>query len=61
MQMTAAGRRCNLVHFQSIFEGKMFIVHYNGDNHIQKFYLGRYIVGYTFDIHVLRLRLRVAV
>ena len=39
----------------------MLVVHLNGDNHIQNFHLGRYIVGYTFGNHVLRLRLRVAV
>ena len=31
----------------------------NGDNHIQNFHLGMYIVGYTFGNHVLRLRSRV--
>ena len=36
-------------------------VHQNGDNHIQNAHLGRYIVGYTFGNHVLRLRSRVAV
>ena len=36
-------------------------VYLNGDNHIQNFHLGRYIVGYTFGNHVLRLRSRVAV
>ena len=30
-------------------------------NHIQNFHLERYIVGYTFGNHVLRLPLRVAV
>ena len=30
-------------------------------NHIPNFYLGKYIVGYTFGNHVLRLRSRVAV
>ena len=49
------------VNFHCLFEGKMLIVHYNGDNHIKNFHLGRYIVGYTFGNHVLRLRLRVAV
>ena len=49
------------VHFHCPYEGIMLIVHSNGDNHIQNFYLGRYIVGYTFGNHVLRLRLRVAV
>ena len=39
----------------------MLIVHKNRDNHIQNFHLGRYIVGYTFGNHVLRLRVRVAV
>ena len=39
----------------------MLIVHLNGDNHIQNFHLGRYIDGYTFGNHVLRLRWRVAV
>ena len=29
-----------------------------GDNCIQNFHLGRYIVGYTFGNHVLWLRLR---
>ena len=33
----------------------------HGNNHIQNFHLGRYIVGYTFGNHVLRLRSRVAV
>ena len=33
----------------------------NGDNHIQHFNLGRYIVGYMVGNYVLRLRLRVAV
>ena len=47
--------------FHCLFEEKMLIVHQNGDNHIQNFHLGRYIVGYTFGNHVLRLRLRVAV
>ena len=32
-----------------------------GDNHIQNFHLGRYIVGYTLGNHVLRLHSRVAV
>ena len=36
-------------------------MHLNGDNHIQNFHLGRYIVGYTFGNHVLRLRSRIAV
>ena len=36
-------------------------VHYNEDNNIQNFDLGRYIAGYTFGNHVLRLRSRVAV
>ena len=36
-------------------------MHYNGNNHIQNFHLGRIIVGYTFGNHVLRLPLRVAV
>ena len=34
-------------------------VHCNGDNHIQNFNLGRYIIRYTFVNHVLRLRSRV--
>ena len=53
--------RRNKVHFHCLFQGKMLIVHKNGDSHIQNFHLGRYIVGYTFGNHVLRLRLRVAV
>ena len=36
-------------------------LHQNWDNHTQNFHLGRYIVGYTFGNHVLRLRLRVTV
>ena len=32
----------------------------SGDNCIQNLHLGRYIVGYPFGNHVLRLRLRVA-
>ena len=36
-------------------------VNHLGDNCIQNFHLGRYIVGYTFGNHVLLLRLRVAV
>ena len=39
----------------------MLILYLNGDNHIQHFHLGRYIVGYTFGNRVLRLRLRVAI
>ena len=54
-------KRRNKVHFRCHFEGKILIVHKNVDNHIQNFHLGRYIVGYTFGNHVLRLRLRVAV
>ena len=27
-------------------------VHWNGDNQIQYFHLGRYIVGYTFGNHL---------
>ena len=53
--------RRNKVHFHCLFEGKTIIVIYNGDNHIQIFHLGRYIVGYTFGNYVLQLRLRVAV
>ena len=41
------------------FPLSLLIVHKNGDNHIQNFHLGRYIVGYTFGNHVLRPRLRV--
>ena len=51
----------NKVHFHCLFEGKILIVHLNEKNHIQNFHLGRYIVGYTFGNHVLRLRLLVAV
>ena len=40
MQLTAAGRRRNIVHFQCLFEGKMLIVHQNGDNHILNFSFG---------------------
>ena len=61
MQLAAAGRKRNIAHFHCLFEGNMLIVHLNGDNHIQNFHLWRYIVGYTFGNHVLRLRLRVAV
>ena len=61
MQLAAAGRRRNKVHFHCLFEGNMLIVHYNGDNHVQNFHLGKYIVGHTFGNHVLRLRSRVAV
>ena len=39
----------------------MLIVNKNRDNLIQNFHLGRYIIGYTFRNHVLRLCLRVAV
>ena len=35
--------------------------HKNGDNHIQNLNMGRYIVGYSFGNHPLRLRSRVAV
>ena len=35
-----------------LFEGKMLIVHLNGD-----FHLGRYIVGYTFGNHVFSDRI----
>ena len=61
MQLAAAKRRHNKVHFYCLFEGKMLIVHLNGDNHIQNFHLGRYIVGYMFGNHVLRLRLCITV
>ena len=61
MQLAAAGPRRNIVHFHCLFEGKMLAMYYNGDNHIQHFHLGRYIVRYTFGNHFLRLRLRVAV
>ena len=61
MQLAAAGRRRNQVHFYCLFEGKMLIVHYNEDNHIQIFHLGRFIVGYTNGNLVLWLCLRVAV
>ena len=37
------------------------IMHQKGDNCIQNFHLWRYIIGYTFGNHILRLRLRVAV
>ena len=64
MQLASGFRwtyRRNKVHFRCLFEGKMLIVHWNGDNHIQNVHLGRYIAGYTFGNHVLRLCLRVAV
>ena len=64
MQLAAAVSRRNMVHFNCLIEGKILIVHenaVNGDNHIQNFHLGRYIAGYTFGNHVLRLRICVAV
>ena len=61
MQLAAAVRRRNIVHFNCLFEEKMLTAHKNGDNHIQNFHLGRYIVGYTFGNHVLRLRLHISV
>ena len=45
MQLAAAERRCNKVRFHHLFEGKLLIVHMYGDNHIQNFHLGRYIVA----------------
>ena len=36
-------------------------MHGDGDDHIQNFDLGRYILGYTFGNHILRLRSRVAI
>ena len=39
----------------------MLIVHKNRDNHIQNFHFGMYIIGYTFENHVLRLQIRVAI
>ena len=46
MQLAAAGRRRNKVHFHCLFEGKMLIVHLNWDNHIQIFLWG----GISSDI-----------
>ena len=28
MQLAAAGRRCNILHFHCLFEGKMRLVHF---------------------------------
>ena len=39
IQLVAAGRKRNMVHFHCIFEGKMLIVHLNLDNHTQNFHL----------------------
>ena len=44
-----------------IIRAEIADVHWNGDNNIQNFHLGRYIVKYTFGNHVLRLRSRVAI
>ena len=55
MQLAATVHRHNMVHFNCLIEGKILIVHENAVN--QNFHLGRYIAGYTFGNHVLRLRL----
>ena len=39
--------------FTVIFVEKMLLLQQNGDNHIQNFHLGSYIVRYTFGYHVL--------
>ena len=52
MQLAATGRRRNILHLHCLFEGKILLVHQNGDNHIQNFSLGRYIVRYMFGNHV---------
>ena len=39
IQLVAAGRKRNMVHFHCLFEGKMLIVHLNWDNHTQNFHL----------------------
>ena len=57
MQLTAAGRRCNIVHFQRLFERKNVNRALEWDNHIQIVYLGMYIVG-CISIGSLVLRRR---
>ena len=44
MQLAAADSRRNILHFHCLFEGKMSLAHWNGDNNIQYFCLGRYFV-----------------
>ena len=46
MQLWPLDVRRNKVHLHCLFERKMLKLHLNGDNHIQNFHLGRYIVGY---------------
>ena len=50
------GWHAALCGFNAPIQDQTAKVHYNGDNHIQNFHLGRYVVGYTFGNHVLRLR-----
>ena len=46
MKLVTAACSHNILHFHCLFEGKMLLVHLNGDNHIQNIYLGNYIIGY---------------
>ena len=61
MQLAAAGRIGATKYVFTVFLREKYNSALVGDNHIKKFHLGKYIVGYTFGNHVLRLRLRVAV
>ena len=42
-------------------EGRILLSHKNGDNHIQNFHLGRYIVGYAVGNYILQLPLCVSI
>ena len=42
--------------FSVFLKEKMLLLHWNGDNNVQSFHLGRYIVGYTVGNLVLQRR-----
>ena len=46
MQLAATGHERNIPHLHCHVEGNMLLVHLNGDNRIQNFHFGRYILGY---------------
>ena len=47
MQLAVAGHRCNILHFHCLFEGKMLLVHKDGDFVFKIFICG----GISLDIH----------
>ena len=47
MQLSVAGQGCNILHFYCLFEGKMLLVHKDGDFIFKIFIWG----GISLDIH----------